>query len=139
MEPFGQSFTDQSEPRIASNFFARVPFRSYYFIAGTVMMGINLVIVGLIAVRFWSRMPALAMAEVGLAVVAMLVLWNRAYLTCRKLHEVYSEAKMNASFARSPLDTTLRNAAAITGASLSFSFFTAGWLLLALGSALRSR
>jgi hypothetical protein len=134
MEPF----RDQSEPRnIASDFFARVPLRSYYFIAGTVTMGIDLAVIGFVLFRFWRQIPTIAIVEMGFAAVAMLVLWNRAYVTCRRLYEVYSESKMSPSFARSPLDTALRNAAAITGACLSFSFFIAAWLLLALASALR--
>jgi hypothetical protein len=136
MEPF----RDQSESRnIASDFFARVPLRSYYFIAGTVTMGIDFAMVGFLLVRFWSQMPTIAILEIGFAVAAMLVLWNRAYVSCRRLHEVYSQAKSSPSFARSPLDTALRNAAAITRASLSFSFFIAAWLLLALVSALSGR
>jgi hypothetical protein len=136
MEPI----RDHSEPRnISSDFFARVPLRSYYFLAGTITMGIDVAVVGFLLVRFWNQMPTIAIVEIGFGVSAMLVLWDRAYVSCRRLHEVYSQAKSSPSFARSPLDTALRNAAAITGASLSFSFFIAAWLLLALVSILRGR
>lgn len=100
-------------------------------------MGIDLAMVGFLLVRFWSQMPTIAILEIGFAVAAMLVLWNRAHVNCRRLHEVYSQAKSSPSFALSPLDTALRNAAAITLACLSFSFFIAAWLLLALTSVVR--
>ena len=136
MEPI----RDKSETRnIESVFFVRGPLRSYYFIAGTITMGIDLAMVGFLLVRYWNQMPAMAILEIGFAVGAMLVLWNRAYVSFQRLHEVYSQAKSSPSFARSPLDTTLRNAAAITGACLSFSFFIAAWLLLAFVSTLRGR
>jgi hypothetical protein len=103
------------------------------------MMGMDLALAALVLFRYWSQMQTVAIFQVGLAVVSLLVLWSRAYLTCQRLQEVYSQVKSDPAFARSPLDTSLRNAAAITGASLYFSFFIAAWLLLALYSALRGR
>jgi small-conductance mechanosensitive channel len=139
MQHFGKFVTGHSDLRnFASDFFARTPFHSFYFIAGTVVMAIDLAAVGMVLARFWNRMPMIAMLQVGFAVVAMFALWWRAYLTCQRLHEVYSQAKSDPGFTRSPLDTALRNAAAVTGGSLYFSFFMASWLLLALASALRS-
>jgi hypothetical protein len=138
MQPVGQYVTDQNEARgFTSDFFARKPLRSSYFIAGTVGMGVDLALVGLVLFRSWSQMQTTAILQIGLAVFALLALWSRAYVTSRSLHEVYSEAKLSPSFARSPIDRALRNAAAITGASLFFSFMIAAWLLLPLGSALR--
>ena len=138
MEPVGQYVTDQSEPRnFASDFFARGPLRSNYFIMGTILMGMDLAMAGLVLFRYWSQMQTIAIFQVGLAVVSLLMLWSRAYLTCQRLQEVYSQVKSDPAFARSPLDTSLRNAAAITGASLYFSFFIAALLLLPLYSALR--
>jgi hypothetical protein len=138
MQPVGQYVTDQNEPRtFTSDFFARGPLRSNYFIMGTILMGMDLAMVGLVLFRYWSQMRTIAIFQLGFAVVGLLMLWSRAYVTCRRLQEVYSLAKSDTSFARSPLDTSLRNAAAITGASLYFSFFIAAWLLLALYSALR--
>jgi hypothetical protein len=138
MEPLGQYVSEQSEPRnFESAFFARRPLRSYYFIAGTVLMGMDLALVVLVLFRSWSQMRTIAIFQIGLAVFAMLALWSRAYTTWQRFHEVYSQAKLSPSFARSPLDTTLRNAAAITGAALFFSYFIAAWLLIALASSLR--
>jgi hypothetical protein len=138
MEPVGQYVTEQGEPRnFTSDFFARGPLHSYYFILGTILMGMDFAMVGLVLFRYWSQMRTIAIFQVGFAVVGLLILWSRAYVTCQRLQEVYSQAKSDPSFARSPLDTSLRNAAAITGASLYFSFFIAAWLLLALYSALR--
>jgi uncharacterized membrane protein YhaH (DUF805 family) len=139
MEQFGQSITDHSDlGNFASDFFARTPLRSFYFIAGTVVLGVNLAGVGVILVRYWDRMPTIATFQLAFALVFLLGLWGRAYVTCQRLHDVYSQGKSDPAFARSPLNTALRNAAAMTGASLYFSFFAAAWLLFALGSALRS-
>ena len=137
MEPLGQYVSEQSEPRnFVSAFFGRGPLRSYYFIAGTVMMGMDLAAVAFVLFHFWSQMRTTTVFQIGFATFAMLALWSRAYITWQRLHEVYSQAKLSPSFARSPLDTSLRNAAAITGAGLYFSYFIAGWLLLALVSEL---
>jgi len=139
MGQFGQSITAHSDLRnFAPDFFARGPLRSLYFIAGTIVLGINLAAVGVILVRYWDHMPTIATFQLGFAVVSMLALWRRAYVTCQRLHEVYSQGKSDPAFPRSPLNTALRNAAAMTGASLYFSFFGAAWLVFALGSALRS-
>jgi hypothetical protein len=140
MEPLGQYVSEQSEPRnFVSAFFERRPLRSYYFIAGTAMMGMDLALVALVLFRSWSQMATFAIFQIGLAVFAMLALWSRAYTTWQRLHELYSQAKLSPSFSRSPLDTSLRNAAAITGAALFFSYFIAAWLLLALAYAFRGR
>ena len=139
MWQFGQSITDQSDlGNFASDFFARGPLRSFYFILGTVVLATNLAAVGVILVRYWDRMSTIATFQLGFALLCLLGLWGRAYITCERLHDVYSQGKSDPAFARSPLDTALRNAAAMTGASLYFSLFGATWLLLALGSALRS-
>jgi hypothetical protein len=138
MGQFGQSITDRSDlGNFASDFFARGPLRSFYFILGTVVLGVNLAGVGVILVRYWDRMPTIATFQLGFAMVCMVGLWGRAYMTCERLHDIYSQRKSDPAFDRSPLDTALRNAAAMTGASLYFSFFAAAWLLFALGSALR--
>jgi uncharacterized membrane protein YeaQ/YmgE (transglycosylase-associated protein family) len=138
VQPVRQYATEQIDLRnFTSDFFGRGPLRSNYFIMGTILMGIDFAMVGLVLFRFWSQMRTVAILQLGLAVVGMLMLWSRAYVTCRRLREVYSQAKSDPSFAHSPLDTSLRNAAAITGASLYFSFFVAAWLLLALYSSLR--
>jgi hypothetical protein len=138
MERFGQSITPHGDLRnFEAEFFARAPLRSFYFLAGSVVVGIDLAAVGLILVRYGRHMPTIAILQLGFAVVGMLALWWRAYVTCERLHEVYSQAKSDTSFARSPLDTALRNAAAVTGGTLYFSFFIAAWLLFALASALR--
>jgi magnesium-transporting ATPase (P-type) len=140
MEPLGQYVSEQSEPRnFESAFFERRPLRSYYFIAGTIMMGMDFALVALVLFRSWSQMATFAIGQIGLAAFAMLALWSRAYTTWQRFHELYSQAKLSPSFARSPLDTSLRNAAAITGAALFFSYFLAAWLLLALAYALRGR
>ena len=57
MEPLGQYVSEQSEPRnFVSAFFERRPLRSYYFIAGTVMMGMDFALVALVLFRSWSQM-----------------------------------------------------------------------------------
>ena len=74
MGQFGQSITAHSDLRnFASDFFARGPLRSFYFIAGTVVLRINLAAVGVILVR-WDHMPTIATFQLGFAVVSMLAL-----------------------------------------------------------------
>ena len=74
MKRFGQSITAHSDLRnFASDFFARVPLRSFYFVAGTVVLGIDLAAAGLILVRFGRQMHTIAILQLGFAVVGMLV------------------------------------------------------------------
>jgi hypothetical protein len=139
MEPVGQYVADQGEPRnFTADFFAKVPSRSIPFIGGTVTMGIALLLAGLFLLRSWNQISPIAISGIGLAMISMVALWNRAYVTYRRLNEVYSQGKLNPSFIRSPLDAALRNAAVITSATLYFSFFIAAWLLVALTSVLHS-
>src|ERR1700733_9188514 len=115
MEPVGQYVADQSEPpNFTLDFFAKAPSRSFPFIGGTVMMGIVLLLAGLMLLRWWNQISSIAICQIGLAAFSIVGLWNRAYVTCRKLNEVYSQGKLNPSFDRSPLDTSLRYAAVIT-------------------------
>lgn len=140
MAPLGQFVGEESEPRnFESGFFERAPLRSNYFIAGTALVVFNLAVVGFVLVRHWLQIPTFAMAQIGLAVAAMVALWGRAYTTWNRFHEVYSQAKSVPTFRRSSLDIALRNAAALMGATIYFPFFSAAWLLLALGTALRAR
>jgi hypothetical protein len=140
MEPFGQYITEQSERDLGfpSSFFSRSPLRSYYFLAGAVALVTDLAMVGLVLHRYWSQMSTTAILNLGFATVGILLLWYRVYLTCQRLHGVYSKAKSSPTFAGSVLDFTLRNAAAMTWACLYFSFFIVAWLLVLAASAFRS-
>jgi hypothetical protein len=138
MERHGQYVADQDKPwNFSPTFFARGPLRSLYFIAGTASMGMSLAGVGLILVRYHSQVPTTAVLQLSLAVMGMLALWIRAYITWLRLQEVYAQAEPSPSFVRSPLDAALRNAAAIMVAALYFPFFIVFWLLVGLASVLR--
>jgi hypothetical protein len=77
----------------------------------------------------------MAIMQMGLATAAILILWVRAYQIFQRLHELYSEAKSDASFARSPMDQVFRSAGNLMYATLFFGFMSAAWFLLALGTA----
>ena len=139
MEPVGQYVADQGEPpSFTATFFAKAPLRSIPFIVGTVMIGLFVLIAGTALLRWWNEISSLAIAQIGLAAFSLVCLWNRAYVTCRRLNEVYSQSKLSPSFNRSPLDTALRHAAVITSATLYFSFFIALFFLCALVSVLHN-
>jgi hypothetical protein len=137
MEPVRRFITDQSEPRIfTSEFFAPGPLWSSYFIMGPILLGMDLTMVSATLLRHWGQPRTIAISQLGLTVVGLLLFWSSAYVTCERFHEVYMHSKTDPAFAHSPLESFLRNAAAITGACVFFSVFIAAWFLLALYSAL---
>jgi hypothetical protein len=138
MQPLQNVLTDQSNSStIDSDFFNRPPLRSYYFLMGTFTMFMALACGCIVVVRYWNELPTMSIAQMGLATTTLVILWFRAYQSFQRLHEVYTQAKLDPSFVRSPIDKVFLSAGNLMSATLYLGFSAAAWFFLALGTALR--
>jgi hypothetical protein len=135
MQPLQDVLTESNGPRVAeSDFFRRPPLRSIYFISGTFTMLVALAGACLLPARHWNESRTTAILFMAGAMVATVLLWIRAYQIFQRLHELYSEAKLDSSFVRSPIDKVFRSAGDLMFATLYFAFIAAFLFLLALAS-----
>jgi hypothetical protein len=118
---------------LRSSFFGRPPLRSYRFIAGTLILLLNLAVVAFVVVRNWNTLPAFVIMWIGMA-TAMMMLWTwGVYQIWQRLYELYSEAKLDSSFARSPVDRVFGLAGVLISATMFWPIAAALIFLLAFG------
>jgi hypothetical protein len=135
MQPLEDVLTESNGPRVAeSDFFRHPPLRSVYFILGTFTMLAALAGSCLLVARHWNESRTTAITFMAMAMVATVLLWIRVYQIFQRLHELYSQAKLDTSFVRSPIDGVFRSAGDLMSATLYFAFLAAAWFLLALAS-----
>jgi hypothetical protein len=139
MQPLQDVLTDPSDSGVGSEFFSRPPLRSVFFIMGTLLMLMALAVACFVLVRNWNELPTMSVAQMGLATATMLILWFLSYQIFERLYELYSQAKLDPSFVRSPIDKVLRSAGNLMFATLFFGFMAATWFLFALNTALCHR
>jgi len=137
MQPLEDVLTESNGPRVAeSDFFKRPPMRSYQFIAATLMMLIGLACGSLVLGRHWNELTTYDIMQLGFATATVVLLWLRLYQIFQRLHELYCQASLEASFARSSIDKVLRSAGDLMFAVLFYAFLSAAYFYFALGSAL---
>ncbi|MGB8543592.1 MAG: hypothetical protein WCD49_18335 [Candidatus Acidiferrales bacterium] len=140
MQLFQDVLIDPSESKtIRSDFFARPPLRSLYFILGTLFALLALALVAGIAERNWNHLSTTSIIYMALATTMMLFVWLGAYYVFERLHELYSEAKLETTFAGSPTEKVFRLAGGLMGNILYYGFGAMFWFLLAFGVALNHR
>src|SRR5580704_5312394 len=99
MQPLQDVLIESNGPRVAeSDYFSRPPQRSYQFIGATISMLVAIAIGSSILVRHWNELHTMAIFFMGAAATYIVILWVRAYQIFERLHEMYSEAKLDPSF-----------------------------------------
>jgi hypothetical protein len=137
MQPLQDVLTESNGPRVAeSDFFRRPPLRSYQFIVATMVMLMALACGSLILGRHWNELSTSGIMQLGFATAAVVLLWVRIYQIFQRLHELYCQASLEPSFARSPIDKVLRSAGDLMYAVLFYAFAGAAYFYFALDSAL---
>ena len=121
------------------DFFARRPFRSYYFGSGTLMLVFFLFLGVVLVVRHWAQLPDFGLVWLAVGTAGLLRFWIQALRSYLELHELYAQGEFDKVSSGSPLDVGLRVAAAMISSGLFFACFIAFALLMALGSALQAR
>ena len=122
-----------------AQFFARSPFRSYYFVANTVTLVLAIFLCVGVLVRYWGRFPEFTATWVGAAIAAMLLLWGRALRDHRKIRELYTRGQIGQVSPGSPLDVALRVAASMTHLGLTYTILLVSALVVQLARALHGR
>jgi hypothetical protein len=115
------------------DFFGRPPARSYLFIAGTLMLLVSLAVIAVILVRHWNDVRPTTLMLMGLAVPMVALWWFAIYQIFQRLHEIYSQAKPDPSFVRSPIEKVFRLSGALMSATLFWPILAALYLVLAFG------
>jgi hypothetical protein len=137
MQPLEDVLTESNGPRVAeSDYFSRPPQRSYQFIAATISMLVAIAIGSSILVRHWNELQTMAIMFMGAVAASTMILWLRAYQIFQRLHELYSQAKLDPSFIRSPTDKVFRSAGDLMAAVLFGAFVAAAYFFFALAAAL---
>lgn len=118
---------------LRSNFFERPPLRSYRFIASISILLFGLAVVAFIVVRNWNKLPAVVIMWMVMA-AAMMMLWTwGVYQIWQRLYELYSQAKADSSFARSPVERVFGLTGLLISATLFWPIAAALIFLIALG------
>src|ERR1700675_312690 len=111
MQPLEEVLTESNGLRVAeSDYFSRPPLRSYQFIGATISLLVAIAIGSSILVRHWNELQTMAIMFMGFAPMCTVILWLRAYQTFQRLHEQYSQARLDPSYIRSPMDKVFRSA-----------------------------
>ena len=140
MQPLEDVLIESNGPRVAeSDYFSRPPQRSYQFIGATISMLVAIAVGSSILVRHWNELHTMAIFFMGAAATYMVILWVRAYQIFERLHEMYSQAKLDPSFARSPSAKVFKSAGDLMTAVLFGAFTAAVIYFFALGAALSHR
>lgn len=69
-------------------FFAKSPFRSYFFVCDTLLLAVVLSVQGFILAHYWSRLTAVGAFWLALAGVCMVGIWLLALRCYRMIHEL---------------------------------------------------
>jgi hypothetical protein len=140
MQPLEDVLIESNGPRVAeSDYFSRPPQRSYQFIGTTISMLVATAVGSSILVRHWNELHTMAIFYMGAAATYIVILWVRAYQIFERLHEMYSQAKLDPSFVRSPTAKVFRSAGDLMTAVLFGAFAAAVLFFFALGAALSHR
>jgi hypothetical protein len=111
-------------------FFRRSAFRSPYFIANTITLGLALLGSVSVLARTWSLVPSFTRVWLMIAPLGMVLLWMRAIIDHRKIRRLFESGEIREL--TPALDRALRAAASMTHSGLMYTFFIGGTLIVNL-------
>ena len=120
-------------------FFAKSPFRSYYFVANTVTLVLAIFLCVGVLVRYWGRLPEFTGMWLGIAIGGTLMLWARALRDHGKVREFFTKGQIGQVSPGSPLDVALHVAATMTHLGLMYTFLFVAVLVVQVARALHGR
>lgn len=121
------------------SFFARPPFRSYFFAGDTLLLIADLSILGYVIVRYWPRLPSTSVFWLGLVGFSMLGLWTLALQCYRRIHDASRDAELYSVSGTSLLGIALSSAASMIHWGLFFALFMTAGVLMQLDRVLSGR
>jgi hypothetical protein len=138
MQP-AESFMIGRNVQGESGFYLRSPFRSLYFLIGTISAPLSVILIGLIAMKYWRRLDLVIALLLGLAIVSTFSLWILALRTHQTVHFMLSTGQIERLELGSDLDKILSLAAVITKSGLLYVSLIVMSYLAALAAVVRSR
>jgi hypothetical protein len=81
------------EVRLKPSFFAKPPFRSYFFVGDTLLLILSLVILGFVIVEYWSRLTAVSIFGLGMVGFSMIAIWSLALRCYSGIHRAFQEGE----------------------------------------------
>ncbi len=117
-------------------FFARPPFRSYFFVGDTLLLIATLSILGFVIVGYWSRLTTVSVFRLGLVGFSMVAIWVLALRCYRRIHEVYRDGEASSVSDGSPLGIAMSSAAGMIHWGLFFSYMMTTGVLMQLATVL---
>jgi hypothetical protein len=122
-----------------SGFYLQSPFRSSYFLVGTISVPLSVIIIGMIAMKYWRQLDFVIALLLGLAVVSTFLLWMLTLRTHRIVHLLLSTGQIERLELGSDLDKILSVAAIVTKCGLLYVSLIVMSYLAVLAAVLRSR
>ena len=121
------------------SFFAKPPFRSYFFVGDTLLLIATLSILGFLIFRYWPRLPTISIYWLGLVGFCMVALWVGALRCYRRIHELYQDGAVSSARDGSLLGVAMSSAAGMINLGLFFAYFMTAGLLMQLDRVLSGR
>jgi hypothetical protein len=120
-------------------FFAKPPFRSYFFVGDTLLLLVALSILGFVLVKYWTLLPAISVYWLGLAGFCMVAVWVVALRCYRRIHELFQSGAVSSVPDGSPLGVAMSSAAGMIQWGLFFAYFITAGVLMQLANVLAAR
>lgn len=95
-------------------FFSRSAFRSGFFVADTVLLGLTLMIGSLVLASHWHSLTFLMVASVSAVLIGNVMVWLAALRAHRRIHSLYQSGAIQAVVVGSPLELVIRVASGTT-------------------------
>ena len=121
------------------SFFAKPPFRSYFFVADTVMFVVSLSILGFVIVGHWSRLTTICVFWLGLVGFSMGAIWVLALRCYRRIHGAFRETEGSSVRDGSALGIAMSSAAGMIHWGLFFAYLMTSGVLMQLDKVLSGR
>ncbi len=133
-------WTDEGE-RVLYNaeFFAKPPFRSYYFLADTTFLVIVSLLVAFILAAYWKQLTPSMVLWLLLTIACLASFWLLSLRNYRKLHELYRGAGLAGGQRARELAAAMAAAATATQSGLFAALFIAAGLLMQVADLLHRR
>jgi hypothetical protein len=120
------------------SFFAKPPFRSYFFIGQTLLLAMALSILGLVLASYWPRLSAINIYWLGLVGFCMVTVWILALRCYRRIHELFEGGAVGSVSDDSPLGVAMSSAAGMIFWGLFFGYMMTIGVLMQLANVLSS-
>jgi hypothetical protein len=130
----GQGTSNEFPFQFQPSFFAKPPFRSYFFVGDTLLLIVTLSILSFVIVSYWPRLHAISVYWLGLVGLCMVAVWVEAFRCYRRIHELYQDDAASSVSDGSALGIAMSSAAGMVHWGLFFAYLMTAGVLMQLGN-----